>query len=68
MVLAAAIMLVGMTGILEHNLELVAPRWNTGKSSVSRSLQPNPIKPPVGAFEGVFLFENGFAECVNAPR
>ncbi len=63
----AAIMLVGMAGILEHNLSA----WHRAAihaQTLCRDPAAQPDKPPSGAFEGVFLFQNGFPECVATAR
>ena len=61
----SAIMLAGTTGILEHNLNA----WHEAAfqaQKLCREASPNQSAP--GAFEGVFLFQNGFPQCVAAAQ
>jgi hypothetical protein len=63
--IVCAIMLAGMTGILEHNLNA----WHRAAlqaQKLCRSQAPPESAP--GTFEGVFLFQNGFPQCVAAAR
>jgi hypothetical protein len=63
--IVSAIMLAGMTGILEHNLNA----WHEAAmqaQKLCRSASPQDSVP--GTFEGVFLFQNGFPQCVAAAR
>lgn len=66
-VLISAVMLAGMAGILEHNLSA----WHTAalKAEVlCDDAAAQPAVPVPGTVEGVFLFQNGFPECVAAAR
>lgn len=59
----AIVMVAGMAGILEHNLRA----WHAAgieAREICRDAKPR----PEGEFEGVVLFENGYAECVAAAR
>jgi len=58
--LIAAVMIAGMGGILEHNLRA----WHAAgieAREICRDAKPK----PEGEYEGVVLFENGYAECVE---
>jgi hypothetical protein len=63
--IVCAIMLAGMTGVLEHNLNT----WHEAAmqaQKLCRSASPQQSAP--GTFEGVFLFQNGFPQCVDTRR
>jgi hypothetical protein len=61
--IVCAIMLAGMTGILENNLNA----WHAAAMQAQKLCDADwPIASAPGTFEGVFLFQNGFAECVGA--
>jgi len=63
--IVCAVMLAGITGILEHNLNA----WHHAAvqaQKLCRSASPQESAP--GTFEGVFLFQNGFTECVAAAQ
>jgi len=62
-VVISAVMIAGMAGIPEHNLNA----WHLAATEV-RALCHDATPPPSGAFDGVFLFENGFPECVAMQR
>jgi len=63
--IVCAIMLAGTTGILEHNLSA----WHeaaTQAQKLCREASPRQSAP--GTWEGVFLFQNGFQQCVDTRR
>jgi hypothetical protein len=57
------VMLAGMAGILEHNLNA----WRRA-AIVARTLCSNGAERAPGTLNGVFLFQNGLPECVAAER
>ena len=62
-IVISAVMLIGMAGILEHNLHA----WHQAAEQ-TRTLCHDASAQPPGTFEGVPLFQNGFPECVAAAR
>lgn len=63
--IVCAIMLAGTAGILEHNLNA----WH--RASLEAEKRCDALLPLVsapGTFEGVFLFQNGYAQCVEANQ
>jgi hypothetical protein len=63
----AAIMLLGMAGILEHNLNA----WHSSALEARKLCRESVAQPGLPApetFQGVPLFRNGFAECTAAAR
>lgn len=60
-----AIMLAGMAGVLEHNLNA----WHEAAMQAQKLCDADlPLVSAPGTFEGVFLFQNGFVECVEAQE
>jgi hypothetical protein len=59
----SVVMLAGMTGILQHNLSA----WHK-TAALARTLCHDAAAQPSGTADGVFLFQNGFPECVAAER
>lgn len=59
----SVVMLAGMVGILEHNLNA----WHQAALQAPTLCHDSSLQPP-GTFEGVPLFQNGFHECVAAAR
>jgi hypothetical protein len=66
-IVISVIMLAGMAGILEHNLS-AWQRAALQAQTLCHDAAAQPNTPVPGTFEGVFLFQNGFAECVAAAR
>ncbi len=60
-IIMSAVMLAGMAGILEHNLNA----WHRAALQTRTLCHDESAKPP-GTVEGVPLFQNGFQECVAA--
>ena len=60
--IVCAIMLTGTTGILEHNLNA----WHEAAMQAKKLCQSQQSAP--GTYEGVFLFQNGFQQCVDTRR
>ena len=56
--IVSSIMLAGMTGTLEHNLNA----WHEAAMQAKKLCRSKQSAP--GTFEGVFLFQNGFEQCV----
>ena len=62
-ILISALMLAGMCGILENNLNA----WHNAALE-TRILCRDASAQPATTFEGVPLFQNGFQQCVEASR
>ena len=63
--IVCAVMLTGTAGILEHNLNA----WH--RASLEAEKRCDALLPLVsapGTFEGVFLFQNGFQQCLDTRR
>jgi hypothetical protein len=66
-IVISAVMLVGTAGILEHNLSA----WHTVALQARKMCQGAASRPEQSVpatRDGVFLFQNGFRECVAAAR
>lgn len=66
-IVISIVMLAGMAGILEHNLNA----WHHAAlqaQTICHNAAAHTDQPIPGTFNGVFLFQNGFAECVAAAR
>ena len=66
-IVISVIMLAGMAGILEHNLSA----WHTvalEARKLCHDAYARPEQPVPATMNGVFLFQNGFPECVAAAR
>jgi len=66
-IVVAAVMIAGMAGILEHNLTA----WHKAAlqaRALCRDATAQPGKSVPGTVEGVFLFQNGYPECIVAAR
>ncbi len=64
---AAAVLVAGTAGILESNLGA----WHRAAifaDGICRAATVQPQAVPAGTFEGVFLFQNGYSECVAMAR
>lgn len=62
-IVVCAVMVAGMAGVLEHNLN----GWHQAALQTKTLCREASGSPPA-SFDGVPLFQNGFHECVEAAR